>query len=71
MIHSLRTETAILNQVQRTLSTELLILQDMATNISPNNDTSQIIVYVLAGIAGALGLLCLIILIVYIIRTKR
>ncbi|XP_026330204.1 protocadherin Fat 4-like [Hyposmocoma kahamanoa] len=71
VIEAIRTDTAVLHQIQRTLSTELLILQDMATDISPVVDKSRIIVYVLAGLAGFLALLCVILILVYIIKTRN
>lgn len=70
-IHSLRTDTTILGQIQRTLNTELLVLNDMTTGVSPNVEPGQMIVYILAGLAGFLAILCVILLLTYYIKTRR
>lgn len=62
----------MLRQIQMTLNTDLLVLDDFFTELSPEvgTDSSLVTIYVLGALAALLALLCLILLVTFIIRTR-
>ncbi|XP_038217094.1 protocadherin Fat 1-like [Zerene cesonia] len=72
VIETLRSDTQLLTSIQRTLSTELLVLQDLVTGDSPtlSADSSALLVLVLGALAAALALLCLLLLAGFVYRTR-
>ncbi|CAG4946144.1 unnamed protein product [Colias eurytheme] len=73
VIDTIRSDSQLLTSIQRTLSTELLVLQDLVTGDIPSisADTSALMVLVLGALAAALALLCLLLLAAFVYRTRK
>lgn len=64
----------LLTNIQRTLNTNLLVLTDFVTDISPSvtADAARVIIYLLGALSAALALAlaCLVLLAAYWFRTR-
>ncbi|XP_075975778.1 cadherin-AgCad1-like [Anticarsia gemmatalis] len=71
-IEALRSDTVLLRAIQQTLNTELVVLEDFVTIVTPDPgpDGTQITVYVLVVLTVVLGFMCLVLLLTFIIRTR-
>ncbi|CAG9135951.1 unnamed protein product [Plutella xylostella] len=72
VIEALRSDVELLTNIQRTLNTNLLVLTDFVTDISPSvtADAARIIIYLLGALSAALALACLVLLAAYWFRTR-
>ncbi|KOB77596.1 Mutant cadherin, partial [Operophtera brumata] len=71
-IELLRSDMVLLREIQLTLNTDLLVLDDFYTELSPEAgaDGAQLTIYVLGALAALLAFLCLVLLVTFIIRTR-
>ncbi|XP_045516186.1 cadherin-23-like isoform X1 [Pieris brassicae] len=71
-IENLRSDTALLGAIQRTLSTELLALLDLVTGDSPSlgGNSNAALLYAVAGLAALLAFMCIVLLVTFIVRTR-
>ncbi|XP_048489545.1 cadherin-87A-like [Plutella xylostella] len=72
VIEALRSDVELLTNIQRTLNTNLLVLTDFVTDISPSvtADAARVIIYLLGALSAALALACLVLLAAYWFRTR-